>query len=165
MALPRTPTNVLPLVNKALAVFQWKQDMATAEALCKEALDIDEECDVAVATAAQLSLQQGKIPEAIKWFEQSAKLARTEAEMTAAITCKNLFRPRHGKEADTCPSDEHASKAQMAFLQASTQILSARVIADQHSRSRTTHKWPNVSVNWRSKCKWSAVALEHHEEL
>lgn len=84
----RTPTNVLPLVNKALAVFQWKQDMATAEALCKEALEIDEECDVAVATAAQLSLQQGKIPEAIKWFEQSAKLARTEAELTAAITCK-----------------------------------------------------------------------------
>jgi tetratricopeptide (TPR) repeat protein len=84
----RTPTNVLPLVNKALAVFQWKQDMATAEALCKEALEIDEECDVAVATAAQLSLQQGKIPEAIKWFEQSAKLARTEQELTAAITCK-----------------------------------------------------------------------------
>lgn len=63
--------------------------MAAAEALCKEALSIDEECDVAVATAAQLSLQQGKIPEAIKWFEQSAKLARTEAEMTAAITCKD----------------------------------------------------------------------------
>lgn len=103
MALPRTPTNVLPLVNKALAVFQWKQDMATAEALCKEALDIDEECDVAVATAAQLSLQQGKIPEAIKWFEQSAKLARTEAEMTAAITCKNLFRPRRDQEVDTHP--------------------------------------------------------------
>ncbi|KAJ9126444.1 hypothetical protein QFC24_002187 [Naganishia onofrii] len=95
----KTPTNVLPLVNKALAVFQWKQDMATAEALCKEALEIDEECDVAVATAAQLSLQQGKIPEAIKWFEQSAKLARTEQELTAAITY------------------EHASKAQMAFLQ------------------------------------------------
>jgi tetratricopeptide (TPR) repeat protein len=86
----RTPTNVLPLVNKALAIFQWKQDMAAAEALCKEALSIDEECDVAVATAAQLSLQQGKIPEAIKWFEQSAKLARTEAEMTAAITCKGV---------------------------------------------------------------------------
>lgn len=86
----RTPTNVLPLVNKALAIFQWKQDMAAAEALCKEALSIDEECDVAVATAAQLSLQQGKIPEAIKWFEQSAKLARTEAEMTAAITCKDV---------------------------------------------------------------------------
>lgn len=64
--------------------------MAAAEALCKEALSIDEECDVAVATAAQLSLQQGKIPEAIKWFEQSAKLARTEAEMTAAITCKDV---------------------------------------------------------------------------
>lgn len=30
--------NVLPLINKALAVFQWKQDFAGAEDLCKEAL-------------------------------------------------------------------------------------------------------------------------------
>ncbi len=62
--------------------------MAGAEALCKEALDIDPECDVAVATLAQLSLQQGKIPEAITWFEKSAKLARTEIELTTAITCE-----------------------------------------------------------------------------
>lgn len=30
--------NVLPLINKALAVFQWKQDFNTAESLCQEAL-------------------------------------------------------------------------------------------------------------------------------
>ena len=105
--------------------------MATAEALCKEALDIDEECDVAVATAAQLSLQQGKIPEAIKWFEQSAKLARTEAEMTAAITCKTFFLLcRYRNELITPSSDEHASKAQMAFLQASVRFSYTRAVAD-----------------------------------
>jgi import receptor subunit TOM70 len=30
--------NVLPLINKALALFQWKQDFAEAENLCKKAL-------------------------------------------------------------------------------------------------------------------------------
>lgn len=95
----KTPSNVLPLVNKALALFQWKHDMAGAEALCKQALEIDEICDVAIATLAQLSLQQGKIQEAISWFEKSAKLARTEVELTSALTY------------------EHASRAQLAFLQ------------------------------------------------
>jgi import receptor subunit TOM70 len=83
----RKPRNVLPLVNKALAIFQWKQDMPQAEALCNEALAIDPDCDVAVATLAQLSLQQGKIDDAIKWFEKSGKLARTEGELANAITC------------------------------------------------------------------------------
>lgn len=94
----RRPRNVLPIVNKALAVFQWKQDIAQAEQLCNEALAIDGDCDVAVATLAQLSLQQGKIDEAIKWFEKSGKLARTEGELVNAITY------------------EHASRAQQAFL-------------------------------------------------
>ena len=30
--------NVLPLINKALAIFQWKQDFGEAEELCKKAL-------------------------------------------------------------------------------------------------------------------------------
>jgi import receptor subunit TOM70 len=30
--------NVLPLINKALALFQWKQDYAEAEKLCQQAL-------------------------------------------------------------------------------------------------------------------------------
>lgn len=94
----RKPRNVLPFVNKALALFQWKQDIQAAEALCKEALEIDPDCDVAVATLAQLSLQQGKIDDAIKWFEKSGKLARTEGELVNAITY------------------EHASRAQAAFL-------------------------------------------------
>lgn len=35
--------NVLPLINKALAVFQWKQDFTEAESLCQSALS--SECD------------------------------------------------------------------------------------------------------------------------
>jgi import receptor subunit TOM70 len=79
-------TNVLPMINKALAVFQWKQEVGTAENLCRKALITDPDCDVAVATLAQLSLQQGKIKEAIGFFERSAQIARTEPELVNAIT-------------------------------------------------------------------------------
>lgn len=79
-------SNVLPMINKALALFQWKQEVVPAEKLCRKALDKDPDCDVAVATLAQLSLQQGKIKEAIDFFEQSAQIARTEPELINAIT-------------------------------------------------------------------------------
>ena len=78
----------MPFVNKALALFQWKQDAQAAEELCRQALEIDPECDVAIATLAQLSLQQGRIQEAIGWFEKSAKCARTEGELVGALTCE-----------------------------------------------------------------------------
>lgn len=78
--------NVLPLINKALALFQWKQDFAEAEGLCQKALIIDPECDIAVATMAQLLLQQGKVTEALKYFERAADLARTEGELVNALS-------------------------------------------------------------------------------
>ncbi|EEP81259.1 mitochondrial protein import receptor [Uncinocarpus reesii 1704] len=78
--------NVLPLINKALALFQWKHDFQEAENLCQKALIIDPECDIAVATLAQLLLQQGKVSEALKYFERAAELARTEAEVVNAIS-------------------------------------------------------------------------------
>jgi len=82
--------NVLPLVNHALAIFQWKQDIPAAEKLCHEALELDDECDAAVATLAQLSLQQGRLDEAIEMFERHAKISRTEAELIQALTYKNV---------------------------------------------------------------------------
>ncbi|RMJ22016.1 import receptor [Aspergillus sp. HF37] len=78
--------NVLPLINKALAVFQWKHDFQEAENLCQKALIIDPECDIAVGTIAQLLLQQGKVSQALKYFERAAELARTEAEIVNAIS-------------------------------------------------------------------------------
>ncbi|TGZ76554.1 mitochondrial precursor protein [Ascodesmis nigricans] len=78
--------NVLPLINKALALFQWKQDYAEAEKLCEKALLLDPDCDIAVATMAQLLLQQGKVDQALQYFEQAAKLARTEAEIVNALS-------------------------------------------------------------------------------
>ncbi|KAI9655245.1 MAG: TOM (translocase of outer membrane) complex component [Alyxoria varia] len=78
--------NVLPLINKAMALFHWKQDFKEAEELCRKALIIDPDCDVAVATMAQLLLQQGKITEALKYFEQAAELSRTENEVVNALS-------------------------------------------------------------------------------
>lgn len=95
--------NVLPLINKALALFQWKQDFQEAEKLCEKALIsmsnsliqnfgnhlrklVDPECDIAVATMAQLLLQQGKVTEALKYFERAAELSRTEGEIVNALS-------------------------------------------------------------------------------
>ncbi|KAF1354731.1 hypothetical protein BDV97DRAFT_307945 [Delphinella strobiligena] len=81
-----TGMNVLPLINKALALFQWKQDFTAAEDLCQKALIIDPECDIAVATMAQLLLQQGKVTEALTYFERAAELSRTEGEIVNALS-------------------------------------------------------------------------------
>ena len=57
---PRLPSNPLPLVNKALALFQWLKDFSGAEKLCCEVLMINPSCEPAVATLAQLTLQKAR---------------------------------------------------------------------------------------------------------
>jgi import receptor subunit TOM70 len=47
---------------------------------------VDPECDIAVATMAQLLLQQGKVTEALEYFERAAKLSRTEGEVVNALS-------------------------------------------------------------------------------
>jgi len=74
------------LINKALALFQWQQDFKAAEELCEKALIIDPECDIAVATMAQLLLQQGKVVQALEYFERAAELSRTEGEIVNALS-------------------------------------------------------------------------------
>lgn len=49
-------------------------------------MPVDPDCDIAVATMAQLLLQQGKVDQALQYFEQAAKLARTEAEIVNALS-------------------------------------------------------------------------------
>lgn len=62
--------------------------MGAAERCCHEALRIDPDCDAAVATLAQLAMQQGKLSESITYFDRSAELARSEPELTQALTFK-----------------------------------------------------------------------------
>ena len=82
---PQLP-NVLPYVNKGLAMYQWKQDIGAAERCCNEALRIDPECEAAVATLAQLSLQQGKVEQAMVMFERQIELSRSELELSNALS-------------------------------------------------------------------------------
>lgn len=96
----RKPPNVLPLVNKGLALFQWKQDIEAAERCCNEALRTDPECEAAVATLAQLSLQQGKIDVAVRMFERHTELARNEPELVNALTYQYVSQLYWGKCAD-----------------------------------------------------------------
>ncbi|KAF9436419.1 TOM (translocase of outer membrane) complex component [Entomortierella beljakovae] len=84
-AIKLRPSNPLPYINKALLIFQWRQDPAGAERLCLQALDADPECDVAIATLGQLFLQQGKIEKAIEYFDKSVEMSRTETELTSAL--------------------------------------------------------------------------------
>ncbi|KAI1327324.1 mitochondrial precursor protein [Xylariaceae sp. FL0255] len=81
-----TAMNVLPLINKALTIFQKTHEYTEAEQLCNKALIIDPECEIAVATMAQLLLQQGKITDALKKFEKVAEIARTQGEIVTAIS-------------------------------------------------------------------------------
>jgi len=82
---PQSP-NVLSYVNKGLAQYQWNQDIGAAERCCNEALKIDPECEAAVATLAQLSLQQGKIEQAMVMFERQIQLSRSEPELANALS-------------------------------------------------------------------------------
>ena len=49
-------------------------------------MPVDPECDIAVATMAQLLLQQGKVTQALQYFERAAELSRTEAEVVNALS-------------------------------------------------------------------------------
>ncbi|KAL5521946.1 TOM70 [Sanghuangporus sanghuang] len=79
------PTNVLAMVNKGLTLFQWKNDLAAAEKIIKEALVADPECEAAVATLAQISLQRGEVEQAMTYFQRQVELSRTEADVMNAL--------------------------------------------------------------------------------
>ncbi len=101
------PTNVLSLVNKSLAIYQHTQNLSLATELCLSALSIDPECEAAVATLAQLNLQQSKVGEAVKMFERQVELARSEPEVVNALTylyvsvLKTLGEREREREVDT----------------------------------------------------------------
>lgn len=85
---------MLPLVNKGLALYQWKQDVNAAIALCDQALTIDPECEAAIATLAQLNLQMGNISRAVELFSSHADIARSEPELINALTYKYVSSQR-----------------------------------------------------------------------
>ncbi|KAH7103497.1 hypothetical protein BKA62DRAFT_636572 [Auriculariales sp. MPI-PUGE-AT-0066] len=82
---PAHAANVLPLVNKGLALFQWKNDINEAEKYCQLALDRDPECEAAIATLAQLLLQHSRLREACEMFRRHVAIGRSEMEIQATL--------------------------------------------------------------------------------
>ncbi|GAA5814154.1 hypothetical protein MFLAVUS_007647 [Mucor flavus] len=78
--------NPLPYINKAMLMYQVLGNTEEAIQLCKSALEVDPACDAAVASLAQILLEQGKPEEALKYYEMAINLARTEAELEHAIS-------------------------------------------------------------------------------
>lgn len=80
------PKNPLPYINKAMLMYQVLGNIEEATQLCESALEVDPACDAAVASLAQILLEQGKPEEALKYYEMAINLARTEAELEHAIS-------------------------------------------------------------------------------
>ncbi|GAA5801005.1 hypothetical protein EDC94DRAFT_616764 [Helicostylum pulchrum] len=85
-AMTLDPKNPLPYINKAMLMYQVLGNTEEAIQLCKSALEVDPACDAAVASLAQILLEQGKPEEALKYYEMAINLARTEAELEHAIS-------------------------------------------------------------------------------
>jgi import receptor subunit TOM70 len=135
--------NVLPLINKALALFQWKNDFGDAEKLCEKALIIDPECDIAVATMAQLLLQQGKVTEALKYFERAAELSRTEGEIVNALSYAEATRTQLEVRLSLIHSD--VFNANMCL--GPRKVPQARLATWRHGRGRRRGRLRRDAIN------------------
>ncbi|KAG8835674.1 TOM (translocase of outer membrane) complex component [Serendipita sp. 399] len=76
------PMNVLPLVNKSLALFQWKKDGTSAEQFCLEALDIDPLCEAAFATLGQIYLAQQQFDKALDKFKELTTISSNAPQLS-----------------------------------------------------------------------------------
>jgi len=110
------------MVNKGLALYQWKQDVGAAESCCQEALEIDPECEAAVATLAQLCLQQSKVDTAVVLFKRQMELARSEPELANTLTYM------------------YASVAQKTFLEVSHSMLVILQLTDNRLQNYPERK-------------------------
>ncbi|CEP15164.1 hypothetical protein [Parasitella parasitica] len=85
-AMALDPTHPIPYINKAMILYQNLGKPEEAIQLCKNALDVDPACDAAVASLAQMLVEQNRPSEALIYYEKSIDLARTLTELTHAIS-------------------------------------------------------------------------------
>jgi len=78
--------NVMPLVNRSVLELQYNKNPKLAEKYLKQALELDPENDLAIATLAQILLTEGRAPEALEYFDKAVELGRTEQELIASIS-------------------------------------------------------------------------------
>ncbi|KAI8984793.1 hypothetical protein BD414DRAFT_489236 [Trametes punicea] len=110
-----------------------KRDVEAAEKCCsQEALEIDPDCEAAVATLAQLSLQQGKIDVALKMFDRQPQLARSEPELISALTYQIRYRGSGQVHADV-PGDGGAARAHGEDAVSLCRLRNGRLVSDELS--------------------------------
>ncbi|KAJ1672838.1 TOM (translocase of outer membrane) complex component, partial [Spiromyces aspiralis] len=85
-AVEKDKENPLPYVNQAIAVFQSTGDVQKALSLIRDALEVDAECELAVAALSQIYLQMGMFEESLAMLRRAVELAKSEEEMISAIT-------------------------------------------------------------------------------
>ncbi|MBW0479618.1 hypothetical protein O181_019333 [Austropuccinia psidii MF-1] len=93
------PRNALPWVNKALVYSTSQSDLPKAIECCLKAIQVDENCEVAIQQIAQFKLQLNKIREAIQWYEKGIEIAMTELGLSQILQF------------------DVAAKAQLAFVE------------------------------------------------
>lgn len=85
-AISLDPQAATPYVYKGLLMLQWKRDIDVASKLIREAIRLDDKCDLAHETLATLEVQRGNTEEAIKLFERAIDLVRTENDLANTFT-------------------------------------------------------------------------------
>ncbi|KAL9557253.1 hypothetical protein MBANPS3_001484 [Mucor bainieri] len=85
-AMALDPSHPLPFINKAMILYQHLGKPDEAIQLCKSALDADPACDAAVASLAQMLIEQDRPSEALVYYEKAIPLARTQPELEHAIS-------------------------------------------------------------------------------
>ncbi|GAN04381.1 mitochondrial TOM complex subunit Tom70 [Mucor ambiguus] len=85
-AMALDPSHPLPFINMAMILYQHLGKPDEAIQLCKSALDADPACDAAVASLAQMLIEQDRPSEALVYYERAIPLARTQPELEHAIS-------------------------------------------------------------------------------
>ncbi|KAL9544469.1 hypothetical protein PS6_008747 [Mucor atramentarius] len=85
-AIALDPSHPLPFINKAMILYQHLGKPDEAIQLCKNAFNADPACDAAVASLAQMLIEQDRPSEALVYYEKAIDLARTKTELEHAIS-------------------------------------------------------------------------------
>ncbi|KAJ1912656.1 TOM (translocase of outer membrane) complex component [Tieghemiomyces parasiticus] len=91
-ATTKDPRHALVWVNKALASLHYKEDVEASSAAIARALEIDPQCELAVAAASQIYHQSARFEEAFKYLDELTRLSRSKEEVASTIGVRESTR-------------------------------------------------------------------------
>ncbi|XP_076377050.1 translocase of outer membrane 70 [Megalopta genalis] len=81
-ALEKDPDNASAYVRKGLLQLKWNGDVSKAIEYIKQALELDNKCELAYETLATIEAQRGNLETSLKLIDEAVELARTTKELT-----------------------------------------------------------------------------------